>query len=238
MSERTLAGFAASPGQAAGPAVVLAGGEHAAAEVPAAARQAELAQARRAFEAAAADVVRIAERLRTEGRLPEAEIVETGALMAADPTLDREVSRLVLVEGRPAADAIQVAAEGAAGAAGLAAAGCWWRTDWVRPTWPTWVPTSAASHWPAEASPPTPPSSPARSACPWWSASATRCSTSRTASPWSWTATAAGSCATPRPSEPQPPSTTPSVARARAREPEPRATCRRGPATAASSACS
>ena len=114
MSERTLAGFAASPGQAAGPAVVLAGGEHAAAEVPAAARQAELAQARRAFEAAAADVVRIAERLRTEGRLPEAEIVETGALMAADPTLDREVSRLVLVEGRPAADAIRVAAEGAA----------------------------------------------------------------------------------------------------------------------------
>ena len=61
-------------------------------------------EARRAFEAAAADVVRIAERLRTEGRLPEAEIVETGALMAADPTLDREVSRLVLVEGRPAAD--------------------------------------------------------------------------------------------------------------------------------------
>jgi len=114
VSERTLAGFAASPGQAAGPAVVLAGGEHAAAEVPAAARQAELAQARRAFEAAAADVARIAERLRTEGRLPEAEIVETGALMAADPTLDREVSRLVLVEGRPAADAIRVAAEGAA----------------------------------------------------------------------------------------------------------------------------
>ena len=56
----------------------------------------------RALAQAAAELVRVGDALRAEGRADEAEIVETGVLMAEDPALAAELERAVLDAGRPA----------------------------------------------------------------------------------------------------------------------------------------
>jgi phosphoenolpyruvate-protein kinase (PTS system EI component) len=61
--------------------------------VPAAGRADELQRARHALAAAGAELEALAGRLRADGRPDEAEIVATGALMAADPALDAAVER-------------------------------------------------------------------------------------------------------------------------------------------------
>jgi phosphoenolpyruvate-protein kinase (PTS system EI component) len=106
MSERVLRGAPASPGLAAGRARVLSDPSGASARVPIS--EAELGpeaeRARAALSEAAAELERIAAGLREGGRDQEAEIVETGALMAADPVLESAVTTAVL-GGRASADA-------------------------------------------------------------------------------------------------------------------------------------
>ena len=112
MAERALSGFAASPGLAAGPAMLLA-----APAVPDRRRvslrnrPAQSERARSALEETAFELERMAEQLRGEGREAEAEILETNALMARDRTLAEWVERLVLEGGLPALAAISAAAE-------------------------------------------------------------------------------------------------------------------------------
>jgi phosphoenolpyruvate-protein kinase (PTS system EI component) len=60
---------------------------------------------------AAKEVEALASKLRADGREAEAEIVETGALMARDPALAAAAERLVLVRSISAVDAILEAAE-------------------------------------------------------------------------------------------------------------------------------
>jgi phosphoenolpyruvate-protein kinase (PTS system EI component) len=67
--------------------------------------------ARDALARAAAQLERIAADLRAEGRDDEAEIVATGALMAADPALEAAVSRGIRDHGLPAGRALLAAAE-------------------------------------------------------------------------------------------------------------------------------
>ncbi len=75
-------------------------------------RQGEVATARQALDRAAAEIEAIAARLRRKGRATEeAEIVETGALIARDPSLQREVLAAVFERGVPAAAAILDSAE-------------------------------------------------------------------------------------------------------------------------------
>ena len=62
-----------------------------------------LAAARAALAAAGAELDALAARLRAEGRADEAEIVETGVLMAADPALDAALEAAVLDRRPPAA---------------------------------------------------------------------------------------------------------------------------------------
>ena len=120
MGERLLRGLPASPGIAAGPARVLAGAAVDAATLPKPARPAELERARTALEAAGEELARVAERLRAAGRADEAEIVETGVLMAEDPALAGELERAVLEAGLPAPAALVAAADAlAATIAGL-----------------------------------------------------------------------------------------------------------------------
>ena len=110
MVARLLAGVSASPGLAAGEARhvgVLP--EVPAGPVAADRRSDELEAARRSLAMAAEDLERLAERLTKAGRGEDAEIIATGALMAADPELDAEVARLVLREGSPAAGALLAA---------------------------------------------------------------------------------------------------------------------------------
>ncbi|HEX6487734.1 MAG TPA: putative PEP-binding protein [Candidatus Dormibacteraeota bacterium] len=106
MAERALRGFAAAPGLVAGRVVrfdlVAAGPLELVAE-PDRAGEGKLALA--ALESCAARVEELAEELRAAGRDTEAEIVATGALMARDPDLAEEVSRLTR-EGRRAAPAL------------------------------------------------------------------------------------------------------------------------------------
>jgi phosphoenolpyruvate-protein kinase (PTS system EI component) len=85
MPERVLPGLPASPGVAAGRARLLA---PAIAEAPAGDAAAELARGRAALLQAGDALSALAQRLRDEGRADEAEIIETGVLMAADPALD------------------------------------------------------------------------------------------------------------------------------------------------------
>jgi phosphoenolpyruvate-protein kinase (PTS system EI component) len=79
--------------------------------VPASDRAAELARARHALEVVATELEEIASRLRESGRRSEAEIVETGVLMAADPGLVSRVEALVMESGLSATDALRQAAE-------------------------------------------------------------------------------------------------------------------------------
>ena len=116
MTEHVVTGLPAAPGLAAGRVRRL---DDPSREVPAGPPEAELARARRALEAAAHELEALAGRLRAEGRTDEADIVATGALMAADPALDAAVERLTDA-GRAAAAAVRDAcAEHAAAIAAL-----------------------------------------------------------------------------------------------------------------------
>jgi len=110
MSARLLAGVSASPGLAAGEARHLGVLPELRSDPTAAdLREDELLAARRSLAMAAEDLERLARRLHETGREEDAEMVATGALMAADPELDAEVARLILSEGSPAAGALLAA---------------------------------------------------------------------------------------------------------------------------------
>jgi phosphoenolpyruvate-protein phosphotransferase len=79
--------------------------------IPEADRAAELVKARAALAAAADELESIAQTLRDGGRAAEADIVETGILMAHDPELSASVQRLVVESGFIAAVALRTAAE-------------------------------------------------------------------------------------------------------------------------------
>ena len=113
MSERVLSGAPASPGLAIGHARVLSYPSGAPARDPGPTREAaaEAQHARGALREAAAELERIAAGLRADGRSDDAEIVETGVLMAADPLLDSAVSAAVMEAGRSAAAALIEATE-------------------------------------------------------------------------------------------------------------------------------
>ncbi len=112
MAERTVRGVSAAPGVVYGKAVVLDRvGARGARIIPTSDRAAELARARHALEVVGTELEGISSRLRESGRRAEAEIVETGVLMAADPGLVSRVETLVMESGLPATDALRQAAE-------------------------------------------------------------------------------------------------------------------------------
>jgi multiphosphoryl transfer protein len=112
VSERTVQGLAASPGVAAGCAVVMGVLDTAPAEkVPPAHRLPQALLATGALEAAAAELEDLARRLAADGLTADAEIVDTGALMARDPGLVAAVERAVVDEGRPAVQALLTVCE-------------------------------------------------------------------------------------------------------------------------------
>ena len=111
MGERLLQGLPASPGIAAGPARVLAAAAVGGAVLPEAERPEALERARAALAAAGAELASVAERLRGEGRVDEAEIVETGVLMAEDSALGGALEGAVLRAGRPAPAALVESAD-------------------------------------------------------------------------------------------------------------------------------
>jgi phosphoenolpyruvate-protein kinase (PTS system EI component) len=102
MGRRLLEGTPASPGVALGPAWRLADTTEAAGPVPPERREQEAKAASGALAAAADALVALAGGLSAE----EAEIVETGALMAQDPALINGVEEAVVVDGLTAAEAI------------------------------------------------------------------------------------------------------------------------------------
>src|SRR5438552_10215897 len=107
-----LEGLAASPGSAAGRVRLLGVADATAGGTVAADRRGdEERRARQALETAADQIVEIAARLRELGRAEEAEIVETGSLLARDPGLQAAVSASVLERGLPAPAAILATAE-------------------------------------------------------------------------------------------------------------------------------
>lgn len=110
-SERALSGVTAAPGMAAGRAMKIepespADGEAGFVQD----RAGELLRARAALELAAAELQAIADGLRQGGRPTEADIVETGVLMAQDPGLQASLERL-LESGLTAPAALREAAE-------------------------------------------------------------------------------------------------------------------------------
>ncbi len=121
MGERLLQGLPAAPGIAAGPARVLAVAAAAkTSALPEPARADELARAGAALARAAAELEQLAATLRAGGRADEAEIVETGVLMAEDPAFAAALEGAVLGAGRTAPSALLDAAEAlAATIAGL-----------------------------------------------------------------------------------------------------------------------
>jgi multiphosphoryl transfer protein len=113
MAEEVLSGSAASPGIGAGPAHLLDPRvvDDGSCAVPLSERSAELERAETALSDAAAAVKAVARTLQDQGRAEDAEIVETGALLAADPTLLKQVRTEVREHGRSAAGAILEAAD-------------------------------------------------------------------------------------------------------------------------------
>ncbi|TMF27596.1 MAG: hypothetical protein E6I29_11010 [Chloroflexi bacterium] len=109
---RALPGVSAAPGIAVGRAVVLDRTRgHASNLVREADRAGEADRARDALRRAASDLETLASQLRTDGRGDDADIVETGVLMAMDPELIARVDTLILDSGIEAADALREAAE-------------------------------------------------------------------------------------------------------------------------------
>ena len=117
MTEQVLAGLAASPGVAAGLARVLdVAVDLAAPPLPPAERAAAAERALAALAAAAVEIEALAAELADQGNTADAEIVATGALMAADPGLEAAVRTAVLDDGAGPAAAILIATDGYAGA--------------------------------------------------------------------------------------------------------------------------
>jgi len=111
--ESILHGVRAAPGTAWGRAAVLE--HHASADATPIAvgrREHELERALAALEAAASDLEHIAANLRARDRAAEADIIETGALMAGDPSLAAAITELVMSSGRGAAAALMEACDG------------------------------------------------------------------------------------------------------------------------------
>ncbi|MEA2655282.1 MAG: multiphosphoryl transfer protein [Chloroflexota bacterium] len=112
MGEVTLQGASAAPGVAFGAALVLAKDADVDLKVVRPEeRRAELELALRALQSSAAELETIASTMRRIGRSEEADIVETGILMANDPGLIARVEALVIGSGRPAAAALREAAD-------------------------------------------------------------------------------------------------------------------------------
>jgi phosphoenolpyruvate-protein kinase (PTS system EI component) len=112
MAEQALRGVSAAPGIASGRAVVLDRPRpRPTRAVAPAARAHEADRARAALETSGAELQEIASRLRESGRDDEAEIVETGVLMAADSSLITRVESLILQSGLPADVALANAAD-------------------------------------------------------------------------------------------------------------------------------
>jgi phosphoenolpyruvate-protein kinase (PTS system EI component) len=111
VSEQALRGVSAAPGITSGKAVVLDRPRPWPREAVApAARGREGERARAALETSGAELQEIASRLREDGRDEEADIVETGVLMAADSSLMTLVGSLV-GSGLHADDALARAAD-------------------------------------------------------------------------------------------------------------------------------
>ena len=117
MSQRVLRGAPASPGLATGHAQVLSIPSGASAREPSGPGESQ-GVAREALARAAAQLERITADLRAEGKDDEAEIVATGALMAADPALEAAVTREIHERGLAAPAALIAATEGHAAAIG------------------------------------------------------------------------------------------------------------------------
>jgi multiphosphoryl transfer protein len=112
VGELALQGVSAAPGVASGRAVVLDRARRRDnSTVPAALRAAEAERARESLSVVAADLERIAAELRDAGRPEEAEIVETGVLMALDPKLTSRVEALVTQDGLNACSALEEATD-------------------------------------------------------------------------------------------------------------------------------
>jgi len=112
-AERILHGVRAAPGTAWGRAAVLQHRVRADAKpITVGRREHELERARAALETAASDLERIAADLRGRDRGAEADMVETGALMARDPNLAAAITELVMSSGRDASAAMVEACEG------------------------------------------------------------------------------------------------------------------------------
>jgi phosphoenolpyruvate-protein phosphotransferase len=112
MGERVLLGVSAAPGITIGHAIILDGarnGDIATLSLPH--RAAEAKRAADALQAAAADLEAIATDLRAVGRVAEADIVETGVLMALDPELNARVESLIVDLGVSAEAALREAAD-------------------------------------------------------------------------------------------------------------------------------
>jgi phosphoenolpyruvate-protein kinase (PTS system EI component) len=106
---RALRGVPASPGIGVGSVRRLGAPASAGAVLAEEERGAEIERALGALAGAANELDALAARLRADGRDGDAEIVETGALMALDPGLAAGVEAAVGADGLPAADAILTA---------------------------------------------------------------------------------------------------------------------------------
>jgi len=111
MAERVLRGAPASPGLAAGAARVIDAPRGDGRTPAPGERTAEADLVKNALRAAGEEIARLAERLRGQGRPGEADIVATGALMAADPALVADAEAAVLEGGHAASEAIELAVE-------------------------------------------------------------------------------------------------------------------------------
>jgi multiphosphoryl transfer protein len=112
--EIALHGVSASPGVVVGSAIVLDGVGLATRTIPPAAREVEARRAAEALRLASSELEELANALRRDGRDEEADIVETGVLMAMDPGLGTRVETLVVDSGLSAPEALREAAELAA----------------------------------------------------------------------------------------------------------------------------
>jgi len=112
VGELALQGVSAAPGVASGRVVLLDRARRRdSSTVPAALRAAEAERARVSLSVVAADLERIAAELRDAGRPEEAEIVETGVLMALDPELTSRVEALITQDGLNACSALEEATD-------------------------------------------------------------------------------------------------------------------------------